>query len=230
MLSNALEVRALRETLRNQAIRDAVKNIEEWREEQTKAMITDLVDYMTSPEPDIESLARNVGNLDPRITTWVNSIRAPLRKAAIQMVSQETVEDCLIPHGQEFLEGTWMRRQTEIEHEIHKRSSEHEAELRHSAEEYASKIEQELRASTDKTINELKAQLNDKLANEIAQLKNHAKATLQAAKEETDSHSLTLAIRTSKPPKPSPPQHQETKEEQGKEEGHQRPRPHHPPS
>jgi hypothetical protein len=216
MLSNALEVRTLRETLRNQAIRDAVKHIEDWRKTQTEAMITDLVTYMTSPEPDINSLARNIGNLDPRITAWVDSIRAPLRKAAIEMVTQETVEDCIIPHGQEVLEGAWMRRQTEIEHEIRKRSSEYEAELRRSAEEHASKVEQELRISTDNAIAELKAQLDDKLANKIAQLKNHAKATIQAAKEESDSHSLTLAIRTSKAPKPSPLNIMKLKRKKGK--------------
>ena len=229
MLSNALEVRALRETLRNEAIRDAVKRIEEWRETQTEAMITDLVEYMTQPVPDIDSLARNIGNLDPRITTWVDSIRGPLCKAAIQMVTQETVEDCIIPHGQEVLEGAWMRCQTEIEHEIRKRSSEHEAELRRSAEVYALKVEQELRASTDNTIAELKAQLDDKLANEIAQLKNHAKATLQAAKEESDSHSLTLAIWTSKPLKPSPLNITKPKKKKGKK-SHERPGPDHTPS
>ena len=216
MLTNALEVRALRETLRNQAIRTAVKNIEEWRETQTEAMITDLVNFMTNPDTDISSLARTAGGLDPRITAWVDSIRGPIRKAAIEMVTQETVEDCIIPHAQEFLEGAWMRRQTEIEHEIRKRSSEHETELRRSAEEYASKIEQELRASTDNTIAKLKAQLNDKLANEIEQLKNQAKVTLQAAKAESDSHALTLAIRTLKPPKPSPLNLMKPKKKKGK--------------
>ena len=216
MLSNALEVRALRETLRNDAIRTAVKHIDEWREKQTEAMITDLVTYMTNPDDDIDSLARELGNLDPRITAWVDSIRGPLRKAAIAMVTQEAIEDCIIPHGQELLAGAWMRRQTEIEQEIRQKSAEHEAELRHSAELYVSKVEQELRASTDKTIAELKAQLDEKLADEIAQLKNHAKATLQSAKEETASHSLTLAIRTPKAPKPSPLNITKPKKKKGK--------------
>ena len=216
MLSNALEVRALRETLRNEAIRDAVKDIDAWREKQTEAMITDLVEFLTKPDCTADSLARELGNMDPRIAAWVDSIRGPLREAAISMVTQEAVEDCIIPHSQEFLESAWMKRQTEIEQEIRKRSSEHEAELRHSAELYAAKVEQDLRTSTENTIAALKAELDEKLANEIAQLKNHAKASLQAAKEEADSHSLTLAIRTTKAPKPSPLNITKPKKRKGK--------------
>ena len=47
MLTNALEVRALRETLRNEAIRTAVKDIDTWREQQSAAMITDLTNCIT---------------------------------------------------------------------------------------------------------------------------------------------------------------------------------------
>ena len=216
MLSNALEVRALRETLHNEAIQHAIKDVEEWREKQTTAMITELVEYMTSPVSNIDSLARTVGNLDPRITTWVESIQAPIRKVAIAMVTQEAVEDCIIPHSNEVLEGAWMRHQTEIEQEIHRRSAKHEAELRRSAEEYTAKIERELQAAMDKTLNELKVQLDNKLADEITQLKNHAKATLHAAKEEADSHSLMLAIRTAKPSKPSPLNLKKPKKNKGK--------------
>ena len=43
----------------------------------------DLVNCITSPDPDIETMARNVGNLDPRIAKWVTTIHTPLRKAAI---------------------------------------------------------------------------------------------------------------------------------------------------
>lgn len=101
------------------------------------ALITDLTNCITCPDPNFNSLARNVGNLDPRIATWVDSIQAPLCKAAIQMLNQEAVEDCLIPHAQEILEGEWMRKQSEIELEIRMRSANHEAKLCRSAEEYA---------------------------------------------------------------------------------------------
>lgn len=178
MLTNALEVHALRKSLRNQAICDAVKDIDAWRETQSEAMINDLVNCITCPDPDFQSIACNVRNLDPRIVTWVTSIRTPLRKAAIQMVTQEAIEDCIIPHAHELLEGEWMHKQTEIELEIRKCSDQHEAELRRSAEEYAQLLKQELWENAEKTIADIKAQLDKKLADEIIQLKNHAKVSL----------------------------------------------------
>ena len=204
MLTNALKVCALRESLHNQAIRDAVKDIDAWRETQTEAMMNDLVNSITCPDPDFQSLAHNVGNLDPHIAAWVTSIRTPLRKAAIQMVAQEMVEDCVIPHAHKFLKGEWMRKQSEIELEIRKRSTQHEEELRRLAEEYAQCLEQELRENIEKTISALKTQLDEKLADDIAQLKNHVKVSLQATKNEAESHMMTLAIRTPKAAKPSP--------------------------
>ena len=201
MLTNALEVRALRESLRNEAIRAAVHEIDAWREVQTKAMLDDLVACITSPVPDIDALSRNVGNLDPRIAEWVTSIHSPLRKAAIKVVTNEAIEDCINPHAQELLESAWMQRQSEIEQEIRSRSEQYEAELRQSAEEYTRRLEKTLREDADNTLANLKIQIDEKLADELAQLKNHAKAARQAA---NDEHELTLAVRTPKAAKPSP--------------------------
>ena len=204
MLTNALEVQALRESLRNQAIRDVVKDIDAWRETQSEAMITDLVNCITSPDPDFDYLTHNVGNLDPCIANWVTSIHAPLRKAAVKLVTQEAIEDCIVPHAKELLESEWMRHQMEIEQEIRTRSDQHEAELRHLAEAYAQCLEQELCDQAEQTIADLKAKLETKLADNITQLKNHVKVSLQAARDEAESHSLTLAVHTPKAAKPSP--------------------------
>ena len=204
MLTNALEVQALRESLRNQAIRDVVKDIDAWHETQLEAMITDLVNCITSPDPDLDSLARNIGNLDPHIVNWVTSIHAPLRKAAAKLVTQEAIEDCIVPHAKELLESEWMRCQTKIEQEIRTHSNQYEAELCHSAEAYAQHLEHELREQAEQTITDLKAKLEDKLADDITQLKNHAKVSLQAARDEAESHSLTLTVCMPKAAKPSP--------------------------
>ena len=204
MLTNALEVRALCESLCNQAIRAVVKDIDAWHETQTKAMIDDLVTCITSPDPDFDALACNVGNLDSRITDWVTSIYTPLRKAAVNLVTKEAIEDCIVPHACELLKSMWMQRQTEIEQEICHRSEQYEAELRRSAEEYAQRLEQNLRENADKALADLKEQLDEKLANEITQLKNHAKVAKQAARDEAESHSLTLTVRMPKVAKPSP--------------------------
>ena len=134
MLTNALEIRALRETLRNQAIRKAVEDIDAWRETQTSALITDLVSCITCSDPNFENLARNVGNLDPRIEEWVDSIRTSHRQTTIKMITQESIEDCLIPYATEFLETAWMRRQSEITAELGAKSEAYETQLQQEAE------------------------------------------------------------------------------------------------
>ena len=204
MLTNALETQALRETLRNEAIRKAVNDINTWHESQMEAMMNDLVNCITTPDPDIKTLARDIGNLDPRIAAWVTAIHAPLRKAAIQTVMKEAVEDCIVPHAEELLESEWMRRQTEIEQELRQRSDNYEAELRRSAEAYAQRLEQELQDNTEQHLANLKAQLDEKLADDITKIKNQMKVSLQAAKDKAETHSLTLAIHTPKATKPSP--------------------------
>lgn len=76
MLSNVLEVWALRETLWNQAIRDAVKDIDIWRNTQRTLLIDGLISNITGQAPDPESLARKLDSLNPRIDVWVTTIRS----------------------------------------------------------------------------------------------------------------------------------------------------------
>ena len=117
---------------------------------------------------------------------------------------KEAVEDCIVPHAHELLESEWMRHQTEIEQEIRQRSDKYETELRNSADEYTKRLENKLRTNTEQHLTSLQAELEEKLANDIAKIKNQMKVSLQAAKDEADTHSLTLAVRTPKAPKPSP--------------------------
>ena len=203
MLTNALETRALRETLRNEAIRKAVKDIDTWRETQTTTLISELVANITCTDPNFKSLARIVG-LDPRVQQWVDSIRPRLRESAIRMINQETIEDCFIPHAAELLETDWMRCQTEIQTEIQARSDAYDAQLRIEVEEYFKTHKKSLMDAADKHLKDLELELDNKLADEIVQLKNKAKTSLIAAKEEADTHSLSLVIRTPKTAKPSP--------------------------
>ena len=57
ILSNALEARAIRETLCNEAVCKAVHDIDDWRDTQRALMINNLVSDMVSKETDLESLA-----------------------------------------------------------------------------------------------------------------------------------------------------------------------------
>ena len=60
MLSNALEARAIRETLHNEAICKAVHDIDLWHETQQTALIDELVSDIVTPETDLEALARSL--------------------------------------------------------------------------------------------------------------------------------------------------------------------------
>ena len=80
MLTNALETRALHESLRNQAIREAVKDIDTWHTNQTDAMITNLVNFITSPTPDLKPLAKEIGTLDPVLNLGLHPSVVPSAK------------------------------------------------------------------------------------------------------------------------------------------------------
>ena len=103
MLSNALEARAVRETLRNEAIRKAVHDIDLWRETQQTALIDSLVSDIVSQETDLDAVARSLGTLDPRIEAWVATIRPHLKDTILKMVAQEPIEDFVSPQVEEIL-------------------------------------------------------------------------------------------------------------------------------
>ena len=107
MLSNALEARTIHDTMHNQAIQEATKDIDAWREAQRTALIDGLVHDIINNVPDPESLARILGNLDPHIQTWVDEFRPKVTNTIIKMVSAEPISDHLRPQAQEILENTW---------------------------------------------------------------------------------------------------------------------------
>lgn len=122
MLSNVLEARAIHDTLRNQAIREATNDIDSWHEAQCTALIDGLVHDITSNEPDPETLARTLGQLDPRIETWVNNFRPKLKDTIIKMVSAEPIADHLAPQAQEILENAWTEKRAFIMTELESRA------------------------------------------------------------------------------------------------------------
>ena len=73
MLKNALKVCALRESLRNKAICEAVHDINTWHAAQTKSLKSELVTSITSKDPNFETLAHEIG-LNPCIQQWIDSI------------------------------------------------------------------------------------------------------------------------------------------------------------
>ena len=193
MLSNALEACAIRDTMRNQAIREAVKDIDEWREARCTTLIDSLVHDITNDEPNPETLARILGNLNPRIEAWVDKFCPTVTNTIIKMVSAEPISDHLRPQAQEILENAWFEKKVFITEELQSRS----AQLLDSQKKA-------LQDQADKQLRNFQADLDAKTADEIKQLKNKSKAAIQTVKDDEASRELSLAIRTPKAAKPSP--------------------------
>ena len=203
MLSNALEARAFRETLRNQAVQQAIKDIDNWRAQQTETLISDLVASLTSQTPDLSTLAHEVG-LDPRVQKWVNNIRPCLRLAAIQMINQETVEDCLVPHTQEILEAEWLWKQTEIQTQLQAKSDQYQEQLTADMEVMIEAKKQTLQHAADEYLRNFERELDATTADDVQHIKNKSKSIIQQARDEEESWALQSVIRTPKASKPSP--------------------------
>ena len=204
MLSNTLEARAIRETLRNEAIRKAVHDIDLWRETQQTALIDSLVSDIVNPETNLEAVARSLGELDPRIETWVNTIRPHLKDTILKMVAQEPIEDFVSPQVEEILHNAWAKKQAEMNTEIKAKTTAYLNQLHTDSEEFLAAKKQILIADAETSLQKFELELKAKTEDEIQRLKSKYKTTIQTAKDDNEAHSLSLAIRTPKAAKPSP--------------------------
>ena len=204
MLSTALEARAVRETLRNEAIRKAVHDIDLWRETQQAALIDSLVSDIVNRETNPDEVARSLGKLDPRIEAWVDSIRPHLKESILKMVAQEPIEDFVSPQVEEILYNAWTKKQMEINAELETRTSSYVAQLQEDSDTFLASKKQILTEEAEASLSKFEADLKAKTEDEIQRLKSKYKLEAQAAKEDLEARSLSLAIRTPKPAKPSP--------------------------
>jgi hypothetical protein len=170
-----------------------VNDTDAWRAKQTKALTSDLVASITCMDPNFKTLACEVG-LDPHVQQWVDSICPCLREMAIRMINQETIEDCLISHATEILETEWMCRQTNIKTQLQAKSEAYVAQLNEEAATYFETKKKALLDEANEHLHKFELDLDAKTADEIQQLKNKSRTTLQLAKDKSDSHTLSLAI------------------------------------
>lgn len=189
--------------LRNQAIQQVVHDIDTWRARQTETLISDLVLSVTSQNPDLSTLAHQVG-LDPRVQEWVDKIRPRPRHAAIQMINQETVEDCLVPHAQEILESEWLKQETEIHRELETKAANLTEELTANIEVMMETRKQSLQQAAEDYLRKFQEETDASTADEIQRIKNKAKSLTQHAKDNEEARTLQSVVRTPKATKPSP--------------------------
>ena len=166
-------------------------------------LISDLVASLTSQTPNLSTLAHEVG-LNPHVQKWVNSIRPRLCLTAIQMINQETVEDCLVPHAQELLEAEWLRKQTEIQTQLQAKSDQYQEQLTADMEVMIEAKKQSLQHAADEYLRNFKHDLDATTADDVQRIKNKSKSIIQQAKDEEELQALQSVIRTPKASKLSP--------------------------
>lgn len=214
-LGSTLEARAYRETLRNEVIRKAIMEIDDWCETQRAGIIAYLTSTITSYSPDSATLARQLGVLSSDIQDWVENIRPALRLVAVRMVNAKIISDVFDPQAHELLENTWAQHRQEIHDTFQSRYGTHESDL---GKEYVQHQETaqldvesaletaitELQVDADRCLAEAKSRIDTDLADNITKLKNESCAALQLLQSELPSRDLSLVACTSKPTKPSP--------------------------
>ena len=134
----------------------------------------------------------------------MDNIRPRLRRAAIQMINQETVEDCLVPHAQEILKSQWLQRQSEIQHNLEAKSTSLIEDLTANMEVMIETKKQVLQKAAEEYLHNFEQELNASTADEIERLKNKAKSMTQQAKDDEEQRTLHSVVHTSKAAKPSP--------------------------
>jgi hypothetical protein len=201
MLANALEAHAIWDTMHNQAIHEAIHDIDSWREAQRAALIDGLVMDITSEDTNPENLARILGTLDPRIEAWVNTFRLKLKETIIKMVSAEPLMDHLTPQAQEILENAWHKKWAFITEELQAWT----LQLSTETDQILANRKNALQEEANEHLHKFQTNLDTKTADEIQQMKNKSKSALQTTKDnEEESRTLSLAVHTPKATKLSP--------------------------
>ena len=204
MLSNALEARAIRETLRNEAIRKAVHDIDLWRETQQTALIDGLVSDIITPETNLETVARSLSRLDPCIEAWVQTIHLHLKETILKMVAEEPIEDFISPQVEEILHNAWIKKQSEMNTDLQTKSEAYLVKLNTDTEAFIKTKKKELMDDAHTYLQKFETDLKTKTKDEVQRLKNKYKTMTQEARDEGKARALSLAVRTLKTAKPSP--------------------------
>lgn len=120
------------------------------------------------------------------------------------MLNQETIEDCLIPHTQEILDSAWMQRQLDIKTDLQAKSEAYITQLNADTDAFLKTKKKALMDEAEAHLQNFELELNTKTEDEVQRLKNKYKTTIQTAKDDGETHALSLAICTPKAAKPSP--------------------------
>jgi hypothetical protein len=117
-LTSVLDKERVLETLRNEAIREAHKEVDAWRSSQRDLLIARIVGLITdNEESDPERLANAAFDLSPDLKVWVEAQRSSVRSYARRSIIEGVDDGVISPWAKEALAVTIARAKASIEAE-----------------------------------------------------------------------------------------------------------------
>jgi hypothetical protein len=199
-LTNSIDARAFRESLLNKVLPSIHRDIDEWRVRQRGLLIDHIVQIITDPSTKLsaDSIAAATHSLDDRVQAWIDAKRLAIQAYARSCLTNEACENTVDLWAQEAVIHRIDARRREIDQQTD--------EL-FDAKGIAHRRDQrlaELAAAAEEQIAAESARLDEMVSRRLAELRHDSKVKLFDAENDAHSRDLTLAIRSAKPPKPSP--------------------------
>jgi hypothetical protein len=94
---NALDLRALKETLLNQGSRDIHNEMEKWATQTHTILIEQMANSIMNDNTTTEDRATHLAILDNQIQDWVTNQKAKLQTYVINIMTNTIKEDILDP-------------------------------------------------------------------------------------------------------------------------------------
>jgi hypothetical protein len=199
-LTAAIDARAFRESLLNKALPVINQEVDAWRTKQRGLLMDQVVEILTNPSSDVtgEFISASIHGLDNRVHKWVDSKRIDIQNFARARIANEACENTVDLWAAEM-----------VIHRIDARRREIDAQTDESFDAKGIETRRlnrlaELEALAAEHIAAEELRLQELVATKISGLKHEAKVRIRDADADLSSRPLTSAIRSEKPPKPSP--------------------------
>jgi hypothetical protein len=199
-LTNAIDTRAFRESLLNKVLPSIHRDVDEWRVRQQGLLIDHMVDIITDPSQELSAEAISVAthSLDDRVHAWVDAKRAEIQAYARSCITNEACENSV---------DLWAHEAVIHRIDTRRRELDQQTDDTFDAKGIAHCRDQrlaELEVVAQDQITAESARLDEMVSKRLAALRHDAKVRIFEAENNAHSRDLTSAIRSAKPPKPSP--------------------------
>jgi hypothetical protein len=199
-LTNSIDARAFQESLLNKVLPSIHRDVDEWRVRQRGLFINHIVQIITDPPTELfaDAIATATHSLDDRVQVWVDAKRSTIQAYARSCITNEACKNTVNLWAQEAMIhriDTWHRELDQQTDKIFDAKG-----IAHRRDQRLA----ELAAAAEDQIAAESARLDDMVSCRIAELRHDSKVKIFDAENDAHSRDLTSAIRSTKPPKPSP--------------------------